>query len=412
MRRSRAIPVVLLALFAGLGSVAPATGSEEGLLEALALVPDLPQTRTSIVSYLDQEAVAAARPGAARPGSMGELQSMLDAGDPAADLWLAAFRGVSSGDPDLLRKLGSAGSWPEMIGFDLLDVDRHLTFGQPPTDGSVLLGEWDADAVVLALGERGFTSSPVGDRTLICGAAGCDKGLETDFENLDPGLPFGGDLGRSEPLAVSGRDILSSADIEMVEAMLAASAGETASMADDPAIRAVATAGDPGTMLIQATVLPAGLQDLAVGVDANTPAGDPDATTEAMPMADAIAFLDAATESEQVVTIALAYAEEPDAAAAAEILVQRLATGRTSFDGASLQDLLDERGVDAVTATVRPAAEGTSAVARVELRAPLAGDGVDPGTGQPTASSAVYRLFTDLLMRRDAGWLLPAAAPA
>jgi hypothetical protein len=46
-------------------------------------------------------------------------------------------------------------------------------------------------------------------------------------------------------------------------------------------------------------------------------------------------------------------------------------------------------------------------VARVEVRAPLAGAEVDVATGQPAPSSSLYRLFIDLVQRRDLLWLVP-----
>ncbi|HKZ91390.1 MAG TPA: hypothetical protein VJZ50_04565, partial [Candidatus Limnocylindrales bacterium] len=58
------------------GNTVP-TGSAEGLLAALARVPDSPAARQNVVSYLDQRAVAAARPGAARPGSIADVEALL-----------------------------------------------------------------------------------------------------------------------------------------------------------------------------------------------------------------------------------------------------------------------------------------------------------------------------------------------
>ncbi len=103
--------------------------------------------RESLVSYLDQEALVATRPAAAQPASIAEALALIETDDPAASLWLAAFMGASSGDAGLLHGLVMAGGWPQVVGFDLLDVDRHLSFGTPPSDGSVLLGEFDPEQI-------------------------------------------------------------------------------------------------------------------------------------------------------------------------------------------------------------------------------------------------------------------------
>ena len=423
LRRSIVISLTLAVIPASVVSMSTAatddpapSGTGAGLLEALARVPDTAAARESLVSYLDQETLVATRPGAAQPASIAEALTLLETDDPAASLWLAAFMGANSGDAGLVHGLVMADGWPQLVGFDLLDVDRHLSFGTPPSDGSVLLGAFDPQAIADAFASRGYTASEAGDRTLLCGAAGCDAGMDVDLARADRSLPFGGEIGRSEPLAVSGHEVLNSADLATLEAMLAAADGEADSLADDPAYRALALAGDPAIPLIQATFLPGGM--LGLGPDIyRLLGGSPEAATELltrldenfepMPAADAVAILDGATDTEQVVTIALAYADEADAAIAADVLPRRLETLSAASYEVALAELLADRGVTSVAASVQPAGEGTSAVARVEVRAPLAGAEPDQATGAPLASSDLYRLFIDLVMRRDLLWLVP-----
>lgn len=423
LRRSIVFSLALTGILASVVSMTtvaaddPApSGSGAGLLEALARVPDTAAARESLVSYLDQETLVATRPGAAQPTSIAEALTLLEADDPAASLWLAAFMGANSGDAGLVHGLVMADGWPHLVGFDLLDVDRHLIFGTPPSDGSVLLGAFDPQAIADAFTSRGYTASEAGDRTLLCGAAGCDAGMDVDLARADRSLPFGGEIGRSEPLAVSGHEILNSADLGTLQAMLAAADGESDSLAADPTYRALALAGDPAVPLIQATFLPGGM--LGLGPDIyRLLGGSPEAATELltqldetfepMPAADAVAILDGATDSEQVVTIALAYADEADAAIAADVLPRRLETLPTASYEVALAELLAGRGVTSMAGSVQPAGEGTSAVARLEVRAPLAGAEPDQATGSPLASSDLYRLFIDLVMRRDLLWLVP-----
>ena len=430
--RSIVLSVTLVAILAPVASIATAAtddpaqgGSGAALLEALARVPDTAAARESLVSYLDQETLVATRPGAAQPASVAEALALLETDDPAASLWLAAFMGANSGDAGLVHALFMADGWPRVVGFDLLDVDRHLSFGTPPSDGSVLLGAFEPQAIADAFASRGYTASEAGDRTLLCGAAGCDTGMDVDLAKADRSLPFGGEIGRSEPVAISGQEILNSADLATLEAMLAAADGEATSLADDPAYRALALAGDPAVPLIQATFLPGGM--LGLGPDIYQILGrqllgrSPEAvakltaqlmaqldeTFEPMPAADAVAILDGATDTEQVVTIALAYADEADAAIAADVLPRRLETLPAASYEVALAELLADRGATSVAGSVQPAGEGTSAVARIEVRAPLADSEVDAATGQPAPSSSLYRLFIDLVQRRDLLWLVP-----
>jgi len=423
LRRSIVLSVTLAGILASVAFMTGAAaddpapgGNGEGLLEALARVPDTAAVRDSLVSYLDQETLVATRPAAAQPASIAEALALLETDDPAASLWLAAFSGASSGDAGLLRGLVMAGGWPQEVGFDLLDVDRHLSFGTPPSDGSVLLGDFHPEQITEAFAERGYTASGAGERTLLCGPAGCDAGMDVDLASADRSLPFGGEIGRSEPLAVSAHEILNSADIATLEAMLAAAGGEVDSLADDPDYRALALAGAPAVPLVQATFLPGGM--LGLGPDIyRVLGGSPEAATELltrldetfepMPAAEAVAILDGATDTEQVVTIALAYENEADAAIAADILPRRLGTLPAASYEATLAELLADRGVTSVAGSVQPASEGTSAVARVEVRAPLPSAEPDPATGAPRPSSSLYRLFADLVMRRDLLWLVP-----
>ena len=312
-------------------------GTGGALLEALSRVPLATAAREAPLSYLDQAALVAARPGAAQPGSLAEALTAVEAGDPAARLWLAALMGASSGDMGLLRGLPQATGWPEALGFDLLDVERHLSFGTPPADGSVLLGSFDPGAVADAFATRDYTAQGSGAHTLLCGAAGCESGMDVDITTADRSLPFGSEIGRREPLAVSKDAILSSADLPTLESMMAAADGEAASLAEDGAYRALALAGDPGVTLTQATFLPGGMLGLGpdiyrlLGLSPEeaaaliTELGD---SLEPMPVADAVAILDGATDTEQVVTIGLAFADEADAAIAAEVLPRRL-SGRS-----------------------------------------------------------------------------------
>ena len=392
------------------------TGTGGALLEALSRVPDSTAAREVPLSYLDQAALTAARPGAAQPVSLAEGLASLEADDPAAHLWMAALMGASSGDMDLLRHMPQAIGWTESLGFDLLDVERNLTFGSPPSDGSVLIGDFDPKAIADAFTARGYTASRADDHTLLCGAAGCEEGMAMDLSTADPSLPFGAQFGRSEPLAVSTDGILESADLATLEAMRAAAAGDAASLADDRAYRALALATDPAVTITQATFLPGGMLGLgpdiyqllglspAEAADMITQLGD---SLEPMPAADAVAIIDGATATEQVVTIALAFADEGDAAVAADVLPRRLQDGLAPSFEAPLSTLLDGRGVTSVTGSVVAAGPGTLPVARVEVRAPLAGAEPNPATGAPEPSSSLYRLFIDLVMRRDLLWLVP-----
>ena len=125
-----------------------------------------------------------------------------------------------------------------------------------------------------------------------------------------------------------------------------------------------------------------------------------------LPAPTAVAIIDGATPTEQVLTLALAYPDEADAAVAADAVAARLGSVRSIMRDAPLAELLDERGVTSIASEVRPAGPDTHAAAVVELRAPLAGDEPTPRAAL-VASSALYRLFVHLVLTRDLLWLAP-----
>jgi hypothetical protein len=406
---------LLVALVLG-AAPASGAGTGPGLLDALSRVPDTREVRAQPLSYVDYRAVEAARPGAARPASFMGLETLRASGDRSADVWSAAMMGVSSGSGDLTRNLYLAGEWPRRLGFDFLEVDRELAFGAPPGEGLVLLGDFDPEAIARAFAARGFEPADLGTRTIWCGPDGCDAGLAMDPADRHPGDPFGGDLGRKQPLAVSPSDLLGSTSIATVRAMVAAGDGDVPSLATDPSYRAVVEAVPRGTTLIQATFVP------AATIQADMPrvfgAGSVEqveavlselaASFEPIPPYGLLGITDGATEDEQVVTLALVYGGEADAAVAAEVIPRRLAAMLSLRTARALSDELRDRGVTSVHGTVVAAVEGTRAVAAITLRAPLATDDPDPDTGRFMPSSMLYRLFGDMLRSRDTLWLAPA----
>ena len=302
------VAIVLALAPAGGRAADPSQGTAapgSALVDALSRVPDVPDVRQQLVSYVDYRQVEMARPGAARPTSYAELEALRASEDVAAALWNAAYMGIVSGSGDLLRwLLAAAGSWPTLLGFDFFDVDREIFFGSPPGDGLALLGRFDPEAIARAFAARDYAATEAGERMLLCGPGGCDSGLQLDLERIDPNYPFGGELGRLEPLAVSTSDLLDSASGDTVRAMLAAADGTAPSLASDPAYRAAAEALAGEAPVIQATFIPSVFVGADVGgmlldgvEEAKARLQAIAATFEPIPPPELIAFGDAATSS-------------------------------------------------------------------------------------------------------------------
>ncbi len=112
-----------------------------------------------ITSYADYRLLEAAR-GISTP-----TKADFDNRTETARIWLAAGGGLSAGFPmqDLMQYLEGM---EEAVGFGWFDVNRALSFGQPPAIGNVLAGDFDAASIAAAFEARGFTGSAAGDVTV------------------------------------------------------------------------------------------------------------------------------------------------------------------------------------------------------------------------------------------------------
>ena len=129
---------------------------------------------------------------------------------------------------------------------------------------------------------------------------------------------------------------------------------------------------------------------------------------EPIPVASLLGIGDAATDSEQVVTLALAYPTLAEAQAAADVLPRRLEAMTSLRTGRPWQEHLDEHGVSTIDARALEREDGEGALALLTLRAPIAGPEGDSDTGLLTASSMLYGLFVQMIQARDTAWLAPS----
>jgi hypothetical protein len=330
MMRSGTVFALLLILLMLL--VPPALADDESddepaahpLAHMLALVPQTAAASSPMeIAYVDYRALEAAA-GIERPAA-------IDPDDDDFVVWLHAQRRMATG-PRFLQWIIAAGDeTPQVVGFSWLAVDRAMLFGAPPTHSLILGGDPDAltdvDSIDAAFAARGYESEEIDDAILWRHAE--RDGLEIDVANRNPANPFGGDLGRSEPLALLPGFLLSSPSDESVRDMLAAAADPSSSLAGRPDFAAIAEALGQDELLIQALFYSP--QDLGFMP------GDPFAALEEEDLPDptagygplppytmaALADLHDA-DGNDVHIIALAYLDADRAASAAAELAERL----------------------------------------------------------------------------------------
>lgn len=406
MRKTFILVLVMLSVGLIAGT---AQGEETPLLRMLARIPNTSAARESL-SYVDYRALIAARPGASTVSSWLEFELTSSIGGSGSRQLMAALIGIQSGPAFFSRSFPQGGAMAEAVGFDLFTIERAAEFGTPPETVAILEGDFDTDAVIAAQTARGYTEDDVGDLTLLCGVDGCDSGMNTNLRDRNPANPFGGEFGRSQPVLVGEQLVASSPSIEALDLTASTINGEGDSLADDTDYAAAAEAISTDGVLLQAYfIAPANIPPLSEALlDAVSMTAAEIKMLRAtlaqnfvpMPPYSLIAIADAATDSEQLGLVALVYADQADAEAAAALFPAQLQDFESLLTHRPFGEHLAERGVSSIEATVYPASTGRS-VMLLTLHAPLPED-------EDAPSSVMFRLLAQAYFTRDLGWLATA----
>jgi hypothetical protein len=387
---------------------APAAAQDEpanALLDMLALVPDTETTHTGIpvVSYADYRALEAVR-GITEP----PLNSTDDLRSETGSLWLAATRGLGAGIqinylPDFIEGMADA------VGFRFVDIDRSLTFGSPPSMGTLLGGDFDAAAIAAAFTAREFTQTTIDGVPVWCGPDGCDDGQAVNFTTRNVANPFGGHLGRNEPLAVLPGYLADSADYTVVEDMVGAYLGRVPALADNPVYAALAqAAGASGTVAQFVT-----LNFADTGIVTPDLLGElPDSFRAAvaafgtLPPYSVFALADVWDGgSQQITLLMLAYSDATQAeTAAAEVAGRLKTTVSLAMGGSPLLDLLTDRGGSVGQPYVFAGKSGY-AIAVVPVVAPVPSNAPQDSFPTYLPSSLVFNLFVQAIYQRDMAFI-------
>lgn len=361
MRHLRWIVMVIVLL----GGVTAGSAQDEApspILSILASTPDTPEAR-AYFSYLDYEAVA---------------RGAFD-----LDTFVRALVGVSSG-PDLSNFLRQAESQQQLIGVSVFEMLQGAQWGEPPALATVLQGEFDLAAIEAAYAARDYTTDQAAGLTVFCGPSGCAAGDRLSLENREPGDPFGGHLGRQQPVLLvpltdEGYQLLSTTSLELVTASAEAATGDAPSLADDPAWQAAVRAVTADGVLRQAWFTTA---------DMVTPQADP---VTALSPYELLLMAETGTADGEIASATLVFPTLAEAEAGADSLEQRIEAYQSLVFRAPLLDHLSERGYRYAVSAFEDAETGLG-LAQVVIR------------GDPDQIS-FYRELVRGLLSRDLGWL-------
>lgn len=310
--------------------------------------------------------------------------------------------------------IGAPG-YRDRMGFDFFQVGQTLEFAGPPYTVYVLQGSFDPEQVVEAFVARDYEIVADEPATFLCPVAGCDTGMSTNLINRDLSVPFGGHLGRRQPVAVTGDLVISSTSDLVVEALLATRAGEFPSFADVPEVRALDAllAGFPYVTTVTmvnpaATALLDPMAIIGFGPDADPSrleAVHAELDSLPLPFYNLTAFASVADEQNEYGLALLIYPDAELAAIAAASVDQRLQSFEYGSAGLSFADYYGERGAIEPATVFTHEESGISIVVLSivrEIPPLLDDDGVTVQTGQ-----GFSRLFGSVTMR-DAFWLVPS----
>jgi hypothetical protein len=402
----------------------PVTPEQPPLLEMLALVPAVPEAiaGTPFIGYIDYEAIEQAREGVPVFQNWAAFNDSLEDMDDSARLWMQNSMRIVTGPDFYLRYLRQYATMEDLVGFDVFDIDRALVLGQPPARGIILQGDFDAEAVTEAYVARDYATGQNNGVVLLNRGDG-EPGLTQSLQTRDVANPFGGELGRQEPIAVTDEYILNSPNDALLDAMVNAFVGYRRSLYTAPEIAAAAEAVSIGQgQLLQALFLNP-LEIAFPGIDPAlllTPNPDVEALLQPnsefgpLPLYSAAVLADLQDGPNQVALIALVYSDEATARAAAEEVTQRIATLTPRGDDRlpSMLELTEGAQVNEPNVYFSPGTGNYVALASVSYPMPpnvyisnSTGEPLEEGdstdnAGYP-ASGRLFRLWFDNLMTRS-----------
>jgi hypothetical protein len=394
---------------ANMGILATQDSGNNELLRLLAFVPDNENARDSL-SYIDYRALIETRKGAAQPKNYQEWVAIRDQITPATGLLMAAFFGIAAGSSEFAQGIVRADKMAEAIGIDPFTTARSLTFGRPPTDALLLEGVFDPAAIGAKLIAKVYQSQEADDLTLWCSADGCD-GMRTDLKSRDVNNPFGGRLGRKQPIAISAQTIFSSASEDVVRDIIKAQSGQLLSLAKDVDFQALAEIFAKSGRLIQAQLFNpkytrASFVPPASGVtpeELKKLADAAKAQFVPIPAYSLVGFAHVIDDTNQYAQVGMVFESAADAKAAGEVITARIPKYTSLRTKQLLTKHIEDRG-----GVVEPprvfASESGKYVLVISIRSPLPPE--EPGTdGRYISSSMMFIFLMQSITARDIGWL-------
>ncbi|MEM6530573.1 MAG: hypothetical protein AAF653_19905, partial [Chloroflexota bacterium] len=222
------------------------------LLENVSQEHVFPQMEAMTITYAHYRAIERAN-GIEPVRDRADYMSRMDT---ERNLWQMSLLRVYAGPhnyPNLTQD--KIENMPELMGFDFFDIDSAMVFGSDPFVGTLVHSEdapFDRREINMALHARNF--DPLEVATGVAWGKGGD-GM-TDINNIEPGDPFGGDVGLSSRVAVLDNFTVGNAFLwGVLQRAAQAQNNKFASYAELPEYRAMAQALYAGNATLLQTII-------------------------------------------------------------------------------------------------------------------------------------------------------------
>lgn len=390
MRSIRRIAAALLLLCSFLlPPVSSAQSAESGLPAMLAKIP-ASAFEAGWLSYANIPALIRGTPGAVIPQN-GEDLDILQSG-PEGEGLLQAYQALAAGPSDLFGHLYRGKEMIASSGIDFFLISEALELGQPPSRQIWLRGSFDRAAILERLKAKGYQATEDAFPAFeVWGRDGrIDGGQALDMLRRDPAFLFGGNIGQSWPVALSGDLLFSSPDEAAVRA--AAEGTEPSLWSLGPVKGLVSAAGrispDEADELAQLYLLTPDAAGLSVFSPWDAKPAVP------LPAYTLFSLSQAFAQNSEWVLIGLSYPDASLASEAADALALRYEQAALTRTGEKLSDRVAAMGGEVGEPFFTESEDGSSSLilplrfSTLEGNAPMA-----------------FRFFVNLLLSRDLGWL-------
>jgi hypothetical protein len=370
------------------------------LLQMLRHIPALPANRNNLY-FMDRSAIEIAYPDVMTPANFDELEELeRDSG------WFKVIMNTFMPTAQYMMQMGTM---PDSIGIHYFDIDQELLYGVPPSAGLILQGEFDTESIQNAFANRNYQQ--VGDGDLWCLEGDCTSGTFVNLETRDTANPFGGHLGRNEPVVIRENWISGSTSPSQLSYDTSGKAFMTYPMSELPDIIDTVNAVYSLGTVLQVSMW----EGMTLGSANNAPEllNNPDIDLSRFGIDDSLGeigfysmalFADVVTEDEQIAVIAFAFLPQ-SAESSLEELVYRLETMSSISTGQRFSDLLEQRQATISTEmyqgemyTIGLLKFSTPKMTYDELTQPVS-------EVETTPPSMLYQFLQRMITMRDTLWM-------